>query len=369
MTSRSSASFSLPADKTILDAVTFAATLVSKPREIDAQLDRIRSITATRSSKKFNDADTQILREVYDYIEDYLVEKETLRSFTRDSVRQRVYDYLNGKRATRLGMPLAVIWAIALVGIVGANLLPESILPATIKPVLGIASFFVTIHLGAAWMFWTGLQNFKDKTRWAYLPICAGIILVGITMLQVPLALSIGQYDSLWFRYGSSGIFITIAAGLIYMGVRRFASLSGINNKLMSIPIVAGICIGTAAIISILPRPASDVPGWVMVVSFFILIIGAVLAFASAALVSVTRRALGVVYRRPMAWFMASLIISGLTFAQFAILQVVATPDNPYEAQGFATLPLVVSAFVLLKASTSFRRIDTTIVRDNQLVK
>lgn len=363
-----STSFNLPADKSILDAVTFAATLVSRPSEIDAQLDRIRSITATRGPEQFTSHDKQVLREVYDYIEEYLVKKETLRSFTRDSVRQRVYDYLSGKRATHLRVPLAIMWAIAVAGAVGANLLPESILPASIKPTLGVVLFFVTVHLGAAWMFWTGLRNFKDRTRWAYLPICIGIILVGITMLQVPLALAIGQYDSLWFRYGSSGIFITVAAGLIYTGVRRFASLSGVTNKLMSLPVIASLCIAIATIMSILPRPESDVPAWVMIASFFILVTGAVLAFASAALVAITRKALGVLYKRPMAWFIASLIISGLTFAQFAVLQIVAEPNNPYETQGFATLPLVISAFVLLKASTSFRKIDTTIVRGEQII-
>lgn len=367
MKSHLSSSLELPADKTMLDAVTYAATLVSKPNEIDAQLDRVRSITATHTAKDFTKDDKEILREVYEYLEDYLVNKEALRSFTRDSVRERVYNFLSGKGALRLAKPLAIIWILAIAGLIAANLLPSTVLTADVKPTLGIALFFVTIHLGAAWMFWTGLKNFKDETRHAYFPICIGIALVGLTMLQVPLALAAGQYDSLWFRYGTSGLFITIAAGLIYVGVRRFALLSRLSSRLTKLPIVIGLCLGLSIFMSILPRAASDVPAWIMIMSFFILTTGATLAFTAAWLVALARKSLGIVYKRPMAWFMASLIISGFTFAQFALLQVIATPDNAYESQGFATMPLVVSAFVLLKASTSFRRIDTTIVRNNQL--
>lgn len=363
MTIHSSSQLDLPADKSMLDAVTFVAGLVSKPSDIDPQLDKVREITAARTSKQFTTADRKVLEEVYAYIEEYLVTRETLRSFTQDSIRQRVYDYLHGKRAARLGKQLFAIWAIATASAVAASLLPESILNLTVKTTLAVTLFFVAIHLGAAWMFWEGLRNFKDKMRHAYLPICSGIVLVGVTMLQVPFALAIGQYDSLWFRYGTSGLFITIAAMLIYVGVRRLAKLSGTNSRLLSIKVTASLCLGASIMMSILPRPASDVPNLIMVLSFFILTSGAVLAFVSARIVGATRQSLSLIYKRPMTWLAAAMIVSGLIFVQFALLQVVATPNNMYEKQGFATLPLVISAFVLLKASTSFRRIDTTLVR------
>lgn len=357
----------LPTGKTMLDAVTFAATLVSKPADIDPQLDRVRAITASRKADDLTADDTRTLREVYDYIETYLTEKELIRSFTRESVQLRVYEYLSGEHRSRLARPLGAIWALAIGGALLAAFAPEALVSSAVKSTLAVAVFFAAIHLGAAWMFWSGLKNFKDKMRQAYLPICIGIIIVGVTMLQVPFALSIGQYDSLWFRYGTSGLFIMIAAALLYVGVRRFAILSGVKSVFVSVKNVVFLAVVASVVMSLLPRPASDVPAWIMTMSFFILVSGAVLALVAARVMLLARRSLGFVYKRPMAWFAAELVISGLTFAQFAILQVVATPDNPYEAQGFATLPLVISAFVLLKASTSFKRIDTSIVRNHEI--
>src|SRR3990167_8170310 len=89
-----SPSLQLPQNISLLDAVTFIATLVSRPSDIDQQLDRVRSITAQLSAHELTQEDEAVLGEVYVYVEDYFVNKESLRSFTRESIREKLGNQL-----------------------------------------------------------------------------------------------------------------------------------------------------------------------------------------------------------------------------------------------------------------------------------
>jgi len=92
----------------MLDAVMFVATLVSKSSDIDVQLDRVRTMTALRSTSQLTKEDNRVLGEIYSYLENYLVKKEALRSFTPDSIREKVSDYLHGKSTSLLMFELLV---------------------------------------------------------------------------------------------------------------------------------------------------------------------------------------------------------------------------------------------------------------------
>jgi hypothetical protein len=74
-----------------IDIVIYAANLVSDPRNIDPILDRLRTITARMGAQTTVSAtDQEVLRQIYLTIEQYLIERETVRVFTRDSLRQTI---------------------------------------------------------------------------------------------------------------------------------------------------------------------------------------------------------------------------------------------------------------------------------------
>jgi hypothetical protein len=81
----------LPENATYLDAVVYAAQLVSNPREIDPILNELRQVTASiPKDNKLSDTDKSTLVEVYEKIEDYLITKEPLRKLDKAVLRARL---------------------------------------------------------------------------------------------------------------------------------------------------------------------------------------------------------------------------------------------------------------------------------------
>jgi len=82
----------LPENATYVDAVVYAAGLVSNPRDIDTTLDTLRQVTARTGpeSEELSPTDKQSLLRVYRSIEDYLVTKEPLRKLTKPGLRARL---------------------------------------------------------------------------------------------------------------------------------------------------------------------------------------------------------------------------------------------------------------------------------------
>lgn len=356
----SSVPFDLPAEKTMIDVVVYVASLVSKSSDIDPQLDKVRAITSKRSHDQLTQEDNTELHEVYDYVENYLVEKEALRSFTHESVRKKVQDFLHGnKRRSNINQQLGIVWAIAICGSLASLIVPDAVVSAAVKPTFAITIFFATIHTGAAWMFWKGLANFKDEIRKAYLPICFGVVLVGLSLLQIPIVVSLGQDRSIWFQYVVSGLTVPIAEAMLYVGISRFAQLSGVKSKLLSARLLIVLCVVAVLVVNFIPRPDSGVPDWALATSITILTTGAVITLVAAWITFITRRSLSAVYKGPMAWFTGTLLLTTFTCVQYMVLQMFATPEHPFEPGGLALLSIVVSGFITLKAGTSFRRIDS----------
>jgi len=75
---------------TALDMVTYAASLVSNPDEIDPTLDRVRAISASLNpGQPVSPSDTQALFDVYLQIEAHLATKEVIRTFTAQDLRAK----------------------------------------------------------------------------------------------------------------------------------------------------------------------------------------------------------------------------------------------------------------------------------------
>lgn len=74
--------------KTVIDMVTYAASLVSNAEEIDPLLDKLRTTTAKlRPGEKLSADETRLLVATYLKLEHYLTTKEAIRKFTEKEIR------------------------------------------------------------------------------------------------------------------------------------------------------------------------------------------------------------------------------------------------------------------------------------------
>lgn len=75
-------------DSQRINRITYLASLVSEPGSVDIMLDRLRVITAT--STQLSSHDHEKLESIQRELEDYLIHKERLRSFTKESLQTNV---------------------------------------------------------------------------------------------------------------------------------------------------------------------------------------------------------------------------------------------------------------------------------------
>jgi hypothetical protein len=68
----------------LVDRIVYLASLMSEPQRVDTILDKLRVITAR--SSKLSDQDIKALKPIKNELEDYLVTKERIRSFTKASL-------------------------------------------------------------------------------------------------------------------------------------------------------------------------------------------------------------------------------------------------------------------------------------------
>jgi len=87
---------------TALDLVAFAASLASNQGDIDVTLDKVRSVTARlEPTVPIPVGDEMVLIRVYLQLEEYLVAREPIRTFTKAGLRERIAPELLAKVAAQ----------------------------------------------------------------------------------------------------------------------------------------------------------------------------------------------------------------------------------------------------------------------------
>ncbi|HET8670525.1 MAG TPA: hypothetical protein VFM05_07850 [Candidatus Saccharimonadales bacterium] len=348
----------LPGDASIIDVITYSASLASDPRAIDQHLDSLRAITSrTAGHAALDGRDMQVLQATYNDIETYLVEHEPLRAFTRESLREQLYNHFqNKKQKKRIWRQLGAIWLCTIGFPVLPFLVPGSG-ASEAKVAFAMAFAFAALYIGAAWLFWSALDKFKSNLRDAYKLICLGTILLGLTLLQLPILMLIGKVDSPWLDYGGTTTTIALALLPIYLGLNRFCRLLDIKSRFLSWKLLLAVTVLAAVASVVMPHVAvPDKPEWLLDYSLVSMMAGTVLTVFSSYLVILLRRQLTDLYRKPLYWLLVLLLLFAFILLQFIVLQVGFDEDNWYTLNGMSELPLLLTAFVALKAGVAFNR-------------
>ncbi len=264
-------------DGLLIDQIIYLASLASSSAVIDPMLDRLRSVTVSwdrTSPLKKQDRDS--LQQLLEDLKSYLINDDPLRDFTAQTLDQRLQNL--GQTHSRMSKFAMQFYGTIVVGIgiAGINFIVSS---KSVRLLLAIPLFLLTVALGTIWFYASALQNFKMEFRKAFLYLCLGVVWIGIEFVHFTMVQLLHIGDKPLFKYGGFNLLATISFVFMYLGLRSYAMLVGITSRWIRLPtlVLALLGIGLIAILqphTTVPEPAffdfaiaSD--SMILVLSFF----------------------------------------------------------------------------------------------------
>lgn len=217
----------------LIEKVSYTASLITDVRKVDPLLDVLRSITArAQSAGDLTKQDISKLTDLQTQLEEHLVKREKVRLFTPDSLKLQIQQHLQGENPYRRSKRLlqALIGAAIIIPLL-TLLIP---LDGTRQHILLVSTTaFSIVQLSAAWLFLSALKSFQTKVRQAFVILCTGLGLLGLSSLAQPMIEILGQHGNPYVS-GAQVMPIVIAASLLYIGIYRYAILVGVRSRLIS---------------------------------------------------------------------------------------------------------------------------------------
>jgi hypothetical protein len=345
-----------PSDR-LLERITYTASLATRYEDISPMLEVMRGITARRSpGEPLASEDHSRLLEVQKQLEDYLVSREPLRLFTLDSLHLQIDQHLRGDTSHKSALQVGAVIVISFVAAGIATSLPRVSTPQQHGLVFGATTFSV-ITVGAAWLFLTALPAFKSELRRAFVVICAGVSLLGLSLLGQPImeVYNLRHYPLTSILYSLP---ILCAAILFHTGDALYVRLVGVKNFWTSAkPLMFG-WISLSLITLAIPHLSTKEPP---VIHHFVAIIWAGMLLApivSAIILRMARRRLPEIYRPPITClYQAMFPIIAVVLYQYIVRVVV----GPYMQGMVAYILFALVTFMalgLLRAGYSFNKVS-----------
>ncbi len=245
----------------LIDEIILLASLASNRRVIDPILNDVRLITAHIQAGDALSADDQNrLSKVRQRLEDYLVDKDELRTFTRKSIQERIHDqFANGESGHLTPVGLAKRQLKVNLGVVaGVFAVSAAVLLAfsVSQWWLFAASCSVTaMFLSTCWLFLSGYKTFTTSLRQAYAWICAGVVMLGLAAaLWLIFTSLLPVYQVPVLRYGANYSLFGLAFIVAYVGLRVFAQTLKVKTRLTSLPVIVPSALLFCAVLAALPH-------------------------------------------------------------------------------------------------------------------
>jgi len=344
--------------KELIERIVYTASLVTHPEEVNALLDPVRLATAhlRDGQGSLSGTDRQKLLATQRQLEEYLITRERLRSFTPETLRIQIEQHMRGdaNRKSRLQVVGVVVVAIALAAIAAS--LP-GLSSAQQRGLVFGATAFSLITVGAAWLFLTALSSFKSELRRAFIVICAGVTVLGLSLLGQPImeVFSLRQYPIVSLLYS---VPIFIAAILFHVGDTLYVRLVGVKNIWTSAwpIIIAGLPL--TIVTFFVPHLPTREPPFIFHLVALIWLWMLLTPIASAIILRMALRQVPELYKPPVRHlFQAMFPIIAVVAYQYA-LRIIAGPYMEglvaYILFGLVT----VMGMALLRAGYTFNKIS-----------
>jgi len=246
----------------LIERITYTASLATNPKAIDSILDSFRDVTVRIDpAKPLSSSDHAKLVKVQHELEKYLVQKETLRSFTAESLRLQIEQHLQGNVGKKSQARLSIVIVLAIVLALVAALVPHLDNPEQ-RGLTGGATVFSLLTVGAAWLFLTALPAFQSSLRRAFVIICIAVALLGLCMLGQPI---MEIYDLRRFPLTSVlyTLPILIAAILFHTGNIMYVRLIGVKSVWTTAKPLLIAFVLSAVLTCLMPHPHTGEPEFV----------------------------------------------------------------------------------------------------------
>lgn len=345
-------------DAAAIDKLFYTASLATNPRDIDPLLDRMRVMTSRPGYKPemLTDNERAVVTELQAELEQYLVTKEPLRSFTPQSLQLQITQHMEGNVGSSSKRQLIVVLVVAFVVALGAAVLLPLADPQQRGQVGGSVAFSL-VNVGAAWLFVTALRAFKSSLRQAFVLICSGVTLIGVSLVSHPIV-EVYQLRSYPLTSLLLPLPLLAAAIIFYAGNVRYARLVGVIGRSVAVwpVLLAGLVL--SIVTWLLPHQAVNEPEIVFDAAAIMWGIMLLMPVASTFVLPKVVRQLPELYKPPARALAASMwgIIAVVGY-QF-VLRVVAGPymSGPVAYGLFALV--VVMGLMLLRAGYAFNKVS-----------
>jgi hypothetical protein len=222
-----------------------------------------------------------------------------------------------------------------------------------------IETIMSTFFIGAATLFTMGFWGFKLRLRISYGLICAGLIILGISQLQLPYFNYYNLWSSAWVAYGGIEVPNIITGLLIFTGVRLFARMLDTKTIFTSYPFLVLVTVLVAGVVVFLPHGSTIDPNlpefWFDFSTSLVVLVATSVSFATITILKVKQKA-GASFTNALAWLFLGMLFYTIASWQVLVLQMVGF-DNSYVNFGFFFVPWTISGILLLRAGYVFNKI------------
>jgi len=182
-----------------IDCIVYLASLISEPRSVDSVLDKLRLITTQAAEPSAQDE--QVLRTIQQELEDYLLHKERLRSFTAQSLQTTVDQHLAVDNPAKAAKKTALKHIFITIG-AAALITGACFISGLIRGQIVLAFFIFTLFTGLAFIFQSVKKNLVAQLRGSVNYLMAATIGTGLFALNFPVISQFHLDDHPFFQHG-----------------------------------------------------------------------------------------------------------------------------------------------------------------------
>jgi len=218
------------------------------------------------------------------------------------------------------------------------------------------AALVITLtSIGGAGLFAAGIKTFRLKLRVAYRLVAVGIGLFGLALAQLPITAFFDLWNMWWVKSGMIILPFVVATTLLYVGIRQFARLLDIKNKLTDYRITSALTLGFSALSFVLGHYVVHDHA-VAGTDFYTAVVGwsAINLSYAALLAHGIRRQIGAAYQPATRWLAIALAAMAVSAWHEYTINFFMNTGSWYVAHGLSLIPFILGGLLIIRAGYAF---------------